>query len=82
MPVNQIGRVLGISRSGYYTARKRDQVDPAVCEASVQLKDAFAASGGAYGSRRLRTAVASKGIAIDLYRLHLPCGSPHRHLYD
>ena len=69
VPVNQMCRVLGISRSGYYTARKRDQVQPAVCEASVHLKAAFAASGGAYGSRRLRTAVASRGIVIGIYRL-------------
>ena len=69
VPVNQMCRVLGVSRSGYYAARKRDQVQPVVCEASVHLKAAFAASGGAYGSRRLRTAVASRGIVIGLYRL-------------
>ena len=69
VPVNQMCRVLSISRSGYYTARKRAQVQPAVCEASVHLKAAFAASGGAYGSRRLRTAVASRGVVIGIYRL-------------
>jgi len=69
VPVNQVCRVLGVSRSGYYTARRREQVQPAVCEASVHLRAAFAASGGAYGSRRLRTAVASRGLEIGLYRL-------------
>lgn len=69
VPVNQLCRVLALSRSGFYTARKRAQVQPAVCEASVHLKAAFAASGGAYGSRRLRTAVASRGIVIGIYRL-------------
>ena len=69
VPVNQMCRVLSISRSGYYSARKRGQVQPLVCEASVHLKAAFAASGGAYGSRRLRTAVASRGIVIGIYRL-------------
>jgi len=69
VPVNQMCRLLSISRSGYYTARKREQVQPAVCEASVHLKAVFAASGGAYGSRRLRTAVASRGIVIGIYRL-------------
>lgn len=69
VPVNQMCRILGISRSGYYTARKRGQVQPAVCAASVHLKAAFVASGGAYGSRRLRTAVASRGIVIGIYRL-------------
>ena len=69
VPVNQMCRVLGISRSGYYTARKRAQAQPKVCEASVHVKAAFAASGGAYGSSRLRTAVASRGLVIGLYRL-------------
>ena len=67
VPVNQMCRVLGISRSGYYTARKRGQLQPAVCAAGVQLKAAFAASGGAYGSRRLRTAVASRGVVMGIY---------------
>ena len=40
-----------------------------MCEASVQLKAAFAASGVAYGGRRLRTAVASRGALISIYRL-------------
>ena len=69
VPVNQVCRALGVSRSGYYAARKRDQTPPMVCEASVHLRAAFAASGGAYGSRRLRTAVASRGLEIGLYRL-------------
>lgn len=69
VPVNQLCRVLAVSRSGYYTARKRNQDLPAVCQASVQLKAAFAASGGAYGSRRLRTAMASRGTVIGIYRL-------------
>ncbi len=67
--VAQVCRVPGVSRSGYYAARKRSQVQPAVCEASVQLKATFAASGGAYGSRQLRTAMASRGVVMGLYRL-------------
>ena len=62
VPVNQLCRVLDISRSGYYTARKRVQVQPTVCEACVHLKAAFAAGDAAYGSRRLRTAVAVRGL--------------------
>jgi hypothetical protein len=60
VPVNQVCRVLDVSRLGYYTARKHARAQPLVCEASVHLRAAFAASGGAYGSRRLRTAVASR----------------------
>jgi putative transposase len=69
VPVDQLCRVLEVSRSGYYAARKRRHTAPAVCEASVQLKAAFAASGGAYGSRRLRSAVASRGIVMGRYRV-------------
>ena len=67
--VGQICRVLNVSRSGYYAAQRRRRVKPVVCEASVQLKAAFAASGRAYGSRRLRTAMASRGVVIGIYRL-------------
>ena len=69
VPVNQLCRVLALSRSGFYTARKRAQVQPVVCEASVHMRAASAASGGSYGSRRLLTAVASRGIVIGIYRL-------------
>ena len=69
VPVDQACRMLAVSRSGYYTARKRRQVQPAVCQASVQLKAAFAASGRAYGSRRLRTAMATRGVVIGIYRV-------------
>ena len=67
--VDQVCRLLEVSRSGYYAARRRSTVAPVVCEASVQLKAAFAASAGAYGSRRLRTAVASRGVVIGIFRL-------------
>ena len=69
VPVNQLFRVLALSRSSFYTARKRAKVQPVICEASLHMKAAFAPSGGAYGSRRLRTAVASRGIVISIYRL-------------
>jgi putative transposase len=67
--VDQVCRVLDVSRSGYYAARRRSLALSAVSEASVQLKAAFAASGGTYGSRHLRTAVASRGIVMGRYRV-------------
>ena len=69
VPAERTCRVLEVSRSGYYAARRRSQVVPVVCAASVELKAAFAASGGAYGSRRLRTAVASRGVVMGIYRV-------------
>jgi putative transposase len=67
--VEQVCRVLGVSRSGYYAARRRSEAPAAPCEASVQLKAAFAASGSSYGSRRLRAAVASRGVVMGRYRV-------------
>ena len=70
IPVEQACRVLQVSRSGYYAAkRQRSKVTPAVCAFSVELKAAFAASGGTYGSRRLRSAVASIGMEVGIYRV-------------
>ena len=67
--VDQVCRVLKVSRSGYYAARQLSRVQPSVCETSVHLKAAFAASGGAYGSRRLRTAMALRGAVVGIYRV-------------
>jgi transposase InsO family protein len=67
--VGQVCRVLQVSRSGYYAARRRSRVKPVVCEVSVHLQAAFAASGRSYGSRRLRTALASRGVAVGRYRI-------------
>jgi putative transposase len=69
VPVNQICRVLEVSRSGYYAARKRSLAAPRVCSASVHLKAAFAASGGAYGSRRLRAALQTRGLTMGRHRV-------------
>ena len=67
--VEQVCRLLAVSRSGYCAARRRSRIVPAVCEASVWLKAALAASGGAHGSRRLRTAVYARGAVMGLYRV-------------
>ncbi len=67
--VDQVCRVLEISRSGYYAACKRTTAVPKVCLESVQLKAAFAASGQAYGSRRLRASLALRGLSLGRYRV-------------
>ena len=67
--VMRMCRLLGVSRSGYYTAQQRQRAAPKVCSASVHLQAAFAASGGNYGSRRLRAALQSQGRRIGRYRV-------------
>jgi putative transposase len=67
--VIQACRVLNVSRSGYYSYRQRAQATPAVCATSVKLQAAFAASGCAYGSRRLRTALQDDGMTIGRYQV-------------
>ena len=70
--VSQACQVLEISRSGYYANRathKQRMVEPLVCATSVHLKAAFAASHKAYGSRRLQTAMAERGLTIGRHRV-------------
>ena len=70
--VVQACRVLEVSRSGYYASQaavKQRLAAPVVCAASVHLKAAFAASHRAYGSRRLTTAMAERGMAMGRHRV-------------
>ena len=59
--VEQMCRVLEVSRAGYDAARRHGRVQPVVCEASVQLKAAFAASG-----RALQLAIVQRQAAAGL----------------
>ena len=70
--VSQACRVLEVSRSGFYAnaaVLKQRVAAPVVCAASVYLKAAFAASHRAYGSRRLRTAMAERGLVMGRHRV-------------
>ena len=65
-------RVLEVIRSGYYAhqaVHKQRLVQPSVCAQSVHLKVAFAASQKACGSRRLRAAMAERGLAMGRHRV-------------
>ena len=68
IPVQQSCRVLAVSRSAYYEARRRS-AKPVVCKTSVHLKAAFMASHQSYGSRRMVTAMANQGIKIGRYKV-------------
>jgi hypothetical protein len=62
-------RLREVSRSGYYAARCRARTPEKVCIATAHLKAAFADSGRSYGSRRLRVALADRGIPLSRYRV-------------
>ena len=64
--ITQACRVLNVSWSGYYSARKMLNAAESAdtCSTSVHLKAAFAASGRSYGSRRLVTALKENQIVI------------------
>jgi transposase InsO family protein len=61
--------LLGVSRSGYYAARKRTKQPVPVDLVAVKIKAAFAASDRAYGSRRLVTVLAQQGIRVGRYKV-------------
>jgi transposase InsO family protein len=69
VPVQQLCRVLGVSRSGYYGFRQRTKLAPKACWVSTQLKAAFAASGRVYGSRRLGAVLCAQGLHIGRHRV-------------
>jgi len=61
VPVAQTCRLLGVSRAGFYEAKRRAAA-PMFCKASVHLRAAFMSSGQCYGSRGLVTALANRGL--------------------
>jgi hypothetical protein len=67
VPVAQTCRLLGVSRAGFYEARRR-AAKPTFCKASVHLRAAFMNSGQSYGSRRLVTALSNSGLQAGRYK--------------
>ena len=68
VPVAQTCRLLGVSRAGFYEARRRLAKSP-ICQASVHVRAAFMSSGQSYGSRRLVTALANSGLRVGRYQV-------------
>ena len=60
-------RLLGVSRSGVYAARRRPARTGGVLAEQVQA--AFQASGACYGSRRLCAALKAEGVTAGRYRV-------------
>lgn len=65
--VAQSCRVLGVSRSGFYEAKRR-AATLTVCKASVHVRAVFAASYQSYGSRRMVTALLNRGIKAGRFK--------------
>ena len=68
IPVSQSCRVLGVSRAGFYEAKRRS-IEPAVCKASVHVRAAFTASHQSYGSRRMVTELSNRGITAGRFKV-------------
>jgi len=66
--VTQACRVLDVSCSGYYAAKKRVK-SPVVCATTVHLKAAFNASDRSYGSRRLVSTLQGQDIKIGRHKI-------------
>lgn len=62
-------RLLGVSRSGVYAARQRYRRTQVASALATQLKEAFDASGGNYGSRRLHACLRAQGHSVGRHRV-------------
>jgi transposase InsO family protein len=62
-------KLLDVSRSGFYAARLRRRRPRAACATTTALTAAFHASGGSYGSRRLRAALHAQDVKVGRYRV-------------
>ena len=62
-------QLLAISRSGFYSATKRQAAPPKACATRVQLRAVFESTDRSYGSRRLRQAMSDQGIRLGRYRV-------------
>jgi transposase InsO family protein len=67
--IASLSRLLDVSRAGYYASRRRARQPKPVCPVTPYLKAAFTESGRSYGSRRLRVALANRGIVTTRYRV-------------
>lgn len=66
--VSRCCRVLGVSRSGFYEAKRRSDT-PDVCKTAVHVRAAFAASQQTYGSRRMVTELSNRGVTAGRFRV-------------
>lgn len=65
---SRLCRLVGVSRSGVYAARRRWRASR-VCPLTAPLRAAFQASGGNYGSRRLSASLKALGLHVGRHRV-------------
>lgn len=65
---SRLCRLVGVSRSGVYAARRRRRASRA-CPLTAALQAAFQASGGNYGSRRLSASLKAQGLRVGRHRV-------------
>lgn len=68
-PTTRLCQLFGVSRSGFYAARRSLLQPTRACPAAASLKALFLASGRTYGSRRLQAALRAKGFPHGRYRV-------------
>lgn len=70
-PVALLCRVMGVSRSGFYTYKKRMR-SPKSCayqkRLEARVREIFEASGGSYGSRRISKQLRKDGFPVGRYQ--------------
>ena len=70
-PIALLCRVMGVSRSGFYTYKKRKR-SPVNCayqkRLEARVREIFEASGGSYGSRRISKQLRKDGHPVGRYQ--------------
>ena len=69
--VNLLCSVLGVSRSGYYEHRCRQQaIDPERVTLKARLRELFRSSRRSAGSRTLKKKLNDEGVVIGRFKVH------------
>lgn len=68
-PVSAQCRLLGVARSTYYSMRAREDAPPAPDPVAPDVVAAHAASGGRYGSRKIKASLGRSGITVSRRRI-------------
>ncbi|THU04610.1 IS3 family transposase [Lampropedia puyangensis] len=67
-PLTKLCALLGVSRSGLYARRTRQNRANQICADAVRVKATFEASDQTYGSRRISQALQAQGLRIGRHR--------------